>query len=80
MLGNQPGVRFNDLQTQLGISPRTLSETLKALQAEGFVKRVAHAEIPPRVEYELTGEGQRLRDATAPLMEFAAARPDASCA
>lgn len=80
MLGNQPGVRFNDLQSQLGISPRTLSETLKALQTEGFVERIAYAEIPPRVEYQLTTDGHELRNAAAPLMEYAAARPGASCA
>jgi DNA-binding HxlR family transcriptional regulator len=37
-----------------GISPKTLSETLKELQAEGLITRESFAEIPPRVEYALT--------------------------
>ncbi|MFA5944579.1 MAG: helix-turn-helix domain-containing protein, partial [Candidatus Thermoplasmatota archaeon] len=60
-IGNRPGVRFNQLQSLLdGISPRTLSDTLKSLEAEGLVSRHAFAEIPPRVEYRLTAEGRKL--------------------
>ncbi|MCA1811851.1 MAG: helix-turn-helix transcriptional regulator [Halobacteriales archaeon] len=80
-LGNQPGIRFNGLLACLGpISPRTLSDTLKALEREGIVARRAFAEIPPRVEYRLTADGARLREAVRPLMEYAAARPGAECA
>lgn len=79
-LGNRPGIRFNELKDALGgISPRTLSETLKALESEGFARREAFAAIPPRVEYRLTPEGEKLRDAVRPLMEYAAARPGAVC-
>jgi DNA-binding HxlR family transcriptional regulator len=79
-LGNRPGIRFNGLMATLdGISPRTLSETLKALEREGLVERTAFQEIPPRVEYRLTAEGMRLREAVRPLMEYAAARPGAVC-
>ena len=80
-VGNRPGIRFNPLLAALGpISPRTLADTLKALEREGLVARQAFAEIPPRVEYRLTPDGERLRDAVRPLMAFAAARPDAACA
>lgn len=79
-LGNRPGIRFNDLLDALGgISPRTLSETLKALEREGIVARTAFRETPPRVEYRLTPDGTRLRAAVAPLMEWAAGRPGAVC-
>ncbi|HUR61407.1 MAG TPA: helix-turn-helix domain-containing protein [Candidatus Thermoplasmatota archaeon] len=79
-LGNRPGIRFNELLDGLGgISPRTLSETLKALEAEGLVDRKAYRETPPRVEYRLTPAGDRLRAAVAPLMEWAAGRPGAVC-
>lgn len=79
-LGNRPGIRFGELLEVLGgISPRTLSETLKVLESEGIVERQAFKEIPPRVEYRLTAEGLRLRQAVAPLMEWAAARPGAVC-
>lgn len=79
-LGNRPGIRFNELLDGLGgISPRTLSETLKALEQEGIVQRDAFRETPPRVEYRLTPDGVRLRAAVAPLMEWAAGRPGAVC-
>lgn len=79
-VGNRPGVRFNQLLDLLGgISPRTLSDTLKALERERLVQRQAFAEIPPRVEYRLTKEGQDLLAAIAPLMAWASARPGAVC-
>jgi DNA-binding HxlR family transcriptional regulator len=79
-VGNRPGIRFNELLGGLGgISPRTLSETLKALEKEGVLERRAFRETPPRVEYRLTPDGARLRSAVAPLMEWAAGRPGAVC-
>ena len=79
-LGNRPGIRFNGLLDELGgISPRTLSETLKSLEEEGIVQRQAFRETPPRVEYRLTPDGDRLRAAVVPLMEWAAGRPGAVC-
>lgn len=79
-LGNKPGIRFNGLLAELGgISPRTLSETLKALERQGIVARKEFRETPPRVEYRLTPDGERLRVAVVPLMEWAAGRPGAVC-
>ena len=79
-LGNRPGIRCTDLLQALGgISPRTLSETLKALEGEGIVERRAFRETPPRVEYRLTVAGVQLRDALRPLMAWAAGRPGAVC-
>ena len=79
-IGNRPGIRFNQLQALLdGISPRTLSDTLKSLEAEGLVSRQAFAEIPPRVEYRLTADGRKLLQAIAPLMTWASSRPGAVC-
>ncbi len=57
---SQGPVRFVDIQHQLGISPNTLSERLKALVATGFVTRTAYNEIPPRVDYEATAKGRDL--------------------
>jgi len=43
-------LRFNKIMEELrGISPRTLSDRLKELQAEGLIEREFFAEIPPRV-------------------------------
>lgn len=54
-------MRFNALQRAIGdISQRMLSVTLRTLVEDGLVSRVAHAEVPPRVEYELTGLGESL--------------------
>jgi len=53
--------RFCELERSLaGISPRTLSLRLRALEEEGIVERHSHAEVPPRVEYALTDKGQDL--------------------
>jgi DNA-binding HxlR family transcriptional regulator len=53
--------RFSELeQSCAGISPRTLSERLRALETEGVVERRSYAESPPRVEYELTEKGAAL--------------------
>lgn len=73
---NETKIRFNEIQKTLeGISPKTLSETLRELEARGIVKREIFAEIPPRVEYSLTLEGQKLFRAIAPLMTWSAELP-----
>ena len=74
-LRNQGKLRFNDLMKELGgISPKTLSDTLKELQAEKLINRQAFAEIPPRVEYSLTKDGVELGKAIIPLIKWAAQR------
>ena len=58
--------RFCELERSLGgISPRTLSLRLRALEEAGVVRRQTHPEVPPRVEYELTEKGRAL----VPLIE-----------
>ena len=53
--------RFCELERSLtGISPRTLSLRLRALEEEGIVERHTFAEVPPRVEYALTEKGRAL--------------------
>ncbi len=53
--------RFCELERSLGgISPRTLSLRLRALEDEGIVERHTYAEVPPRVEYVLTDKGRAL--------------------
>jgi DNA-binding HxlR family transcriptional regulator len=48
-------LRFTGLQRHIpGISQRMLSLTLRKLERDGLVTRTVHAEVPPRVEYELT--------------------------
>jgi DNA-binding HxlR family transcriptional regulator len=58
--------RFCELERSLeGISPRTLSLRLRALEEEGIVERHTFPEVPPRVEYVLTEKGEAL----VPLVE-----------
>ena len=53
--------RFTELEHSCsGISPRTLSERLRALEQEEIVVRRSYPESPPRVEYELTEKGEAL--------------------
>jgi len=53
--------RFCELERSLaGISPRTLSLRLRALEEEGVVERHTFGEVPPRVEYALTEKGRAL--------------------
>jgi DNA-binding HxlR family transcriptional regulator len=53
--------RFCELERSLaGISPRTLSLRLRALEEEGVVERHSFSEVPPRVEYALTDKGRAL--------------------
>lgn len=58
--------RFCELERSLhGISPRTLSLRLRALEEAGIVERQTFPEVPPRVEYALTTKGRAL----VPLIE-----------
>jgi DNA-binding HxlR family transcriptional regulator len=58
--------RFCELERSLqGISPRTLSLRLRALEEAGIVRRQTFPEVPPRVEYALTEKGRAL----VPLIE-----------
>jgi DNA-binding HxlR family transcriptional regulator len=59
-------LRFCELERSLeGISPRTLSLRLRALEEHGIVERRTFPEVPPRVTYQLTDKGTAL----VPLIE-----------
>lgn len=54
--------RFKELQYLLeGISPKTLTQRLRALEEGGVVIRKIYPEIPPKVEYSLTEKGMELK-------------------
>jgi len=62
-LGEEGGMRFNELQrTIAGISARVLSNELKELEMNGFVKRKVYTTTPVVIEYELTGYSNTLQD------------------
>ena len=54
-------VRFNEMKKYIGgISYKTLSSTLKELEADQLVHRKEYPQIPPKVEYSLTERGKSL--------------------
>ncbi|MCI1821890.1 MAG: helix-turn-helix transcriptional regulator [Megasphaera sp.] len=54
-------VRFNEMKKYIGvISYKTLSSTLKDLEADKLVNRKEYPQIPPKVEYSLTERGKTL--------------------
>ena len=54
-------VRFNEMHRYIGgITYKTLSATLKQLEADGLVSRREYPQIPPKVEYRLTEDGRSL--------------------
>jgi len=82
-------LRFSELRALLtDITPKVLTETLRALERDGLVARQVFAEVPPRVEYRLTPLGTSLLDAlqtmrswseaNAPLILESRARADAA--
>ncbi|MGR6917996.1 winged helix-turn-helix transcriptional regulator [[Actinomadura] parvosata] len=67
-------LRYSDLQASIpGISQRMLTQTLKHLERDGLITRTAYAEVPPRVEYELTELGRSLMGAVTAMAGWAAA-------
>ena len=72
--------RFCELERSLhGISPRTLSLRLRALEEEGIVERTTFAEVPPRVEYSLTEKGRALIPIIDSMREYGRAWLAAEC-
>jgi DNA-binding HxlR family transcriptional regulator len=72
-LGGGP-LRYSELQASIpGISQRMLTQTLKNLERDGLITRTAYAEVPPRVEYELTDLGRSLMNAVMAMAGWAAA-------
>jgi DNA-binding HxlR family transcriptional regulator len=73
--------RFCELERSLaGISPRTLSLRLRALEEEGIVERQTFAEVPPRVEYSLTAKGRALIPIIDGMREYGERWLGAECA
>ena len=63
--------RFSELERSCqGISPRTLAERLRALEAEGILERESFVETPPRVEYRLTEKGESLLPIIDAMREY----------
>ncbi|MBE8722013.1 winged helix-turn-helix transcriptional regulator [Sphingobacterium pedocola] len=56
-------LRYGELKRKLiGISEKMLINQLKELEKDGLINRIAHPEVPPRVEYELSDKGKTLEN------------------
>ena len=70
--------RFSELRRNVaGISQRMLTQTLRALERDGLVKRTVYPTNPPAVEYELTDLGGSLLAPISALTEWAVANQSA---
>jgi len=63
--------RFGELARRIpAITPKVLTQRLRQLERDGLVVRTHHAEVPPRVEYEISALGYSLADLFAHLTEW----------
>ncbi len=70
---SQEDLRWSELRRVVeGVSEKMLAQTLRTLEADGFVLREAQLTIPPRVDYSLTERGRALATRLLPLMDWIA--------
>src|SRR5580700_5858971 len=70
-LNNNGRQRFSDLRDLVeGITAKVLTQRLRQLERDGLVSRTMHAEIPPRVDYEITDLGRSLAPVFAALVNW----------
>ncbi len=63
--------RFTELERRITtITPKVLTQRLRHLERDGLVVRTYHAEVPPRVEYEISDLGRSLAPLFATLAEW----------
>jgi DNA-binding HxlR family transcriptional regulator len=71
MLADGPQ-RYTALSRRIeGVSPKMLTQTLRGLERDGLIGRTVHAEVPPRVDYELTTLGRSLLSLVGALENWA---------
>jgi DNA-binding HxlR family transcriptional regulator len=67
--------RFSELRRGLdGVTQKMLTQQLRELEAEGIVNRKVYPQVPPKVEYSLTGEGQSLKPVVEAMCKWGKAR------
>jgi DNA-binding HxlR family transcriptional regulator len=68
--------RFSDLERLIpAVSQKMLAQQLRRLESDGLVARTVYPQVPPKVEYRLTGWGQALCPALDALLQWSAKRP-----
>jgi DNA-binding HxlR family transcriptional regulator len=69
-------LRFSALEKAIpGVSQKMLIQQLRELEKDGIVRRRIYPEVPPKVEYSLTGWGKEMCPALDSLLEWGARRP-----
>jgi len=64
--------RFTELARRIeGVSQKMLTQTLRGLERDGLVTRTVHAQVPPRVDYELTPLGHTLNAPISAVQQWA---------
>ena len=77
-IGNHKSIRFTELRKELrDITAKSLANTLSDLQANSLVSKKVFNEIPPKVEYSLTSDGNSLHTIIIPLIKWASSRDNA---
>lgn len=72
LAGSSLPLRFSALRRLIpDISQKVLTDTLRHLEEDGLVERFVYAEVPPRVEYKITGRGESFMHACRPMIEWA---------
>ena len=70
-------LRFSELERAIpAISQKMLIQQLRQIEHDGMVRRIVHHQVPPKVEYALTGWGQALCPALDELLKWAALREE----
>jgi DNA-binding HxlR family transcriptional regulator len=65
-------LRFSVLRTRIGgVAAKVLTQTLRAMERDGLLTRTVHAQVPPRVDYELTDLGGSLTGPIQTLTDWA---------
>lgn len=71
-LQHKEPLRFKQMQRELpDISQKSLTQTLRVLEEDGFVHREVYAEVPPRVEYSLTERSHSFLPIVNTLIDWA---------
>ena len=79
VIGERQSIRFNDLKSVMDdMSSSTLTIRLVELERAALIERRTYSETPPRVEYNLTTEGRKLRQSLFTLSKYASRKSDVS--
>jgi DNA-binding HxlR family transcriptional regulator len=71
VLAEQQRLRFTQLKSHIsGVTPKVLTQTLRAMERDGLINRYIYAEVPPRVEYDLTRLGKSLLEAVSTIAKW----------